>query len=173
MTTTHSKSTSWMLAIAIVSVIAVGVSTAKVVYALASYDEDLANKSGLLNAKVNIDADLVASLVTVLGSTESVLVLENITDDTLRINEFSETVSSWNISLPESQKTPIVLESHDTLTVRIQGPLHNTTKARTVSMKGRVIDGNVMLFTEPAAPIKKPNFLIDKNPNRLSALLSN
>ncbi len=167
-----------LLGIGIASVVAVCVSTAQVVYALAFQDWDLASQSNLSDPAIGNKAELSVTLVELPDSRKYALVLENVTGVELNINGFATNASHFEIPFTKMDTTPITLPPDGIVTVRIKWHHYSDTEQRALPMKGRVIDGNVVLFSDSDIVVsenvlKTPSFPTDKSLNRQIVRLNN
>ena len=134
-----------MLATAIFAVTAVGVSTAQVMNTLSVKP----SSSILLESAAEYVADFSVTLGDVPDSEKRLLVLENVQDRELTIHHLDSNAFLHKGSFGDEHSGSITLKPSQKVSVLIDGPVFSERSVgnRLVSMKGRLLDGHLVLFS--------------------------
>jgi len=147
---TSPKQAALMAVVALMAVTAVGVSTAQVITTLA---EDGARQPYAATSMSALDQhDLSITLVRVPNGGESTLILKNVTDKNLdfrHLHTASIAVDGVRINCSKINCShSITLEPDRNVSLKISDQDLSVTRndMRVVTMNGRVIDGNIVLY---------------------------
>lgn len=137
-----------MLAVSLFAITAVGVSTAQVVSALSS--ETLGNAN--LNPASAVSSDISVTIGGIPESENKMLVVKNLNDEELTIHHLDSAnlnsgASGHNAEFCHDHSESVTLQPRQAVSVLINGPASSEylNGDRTVSMKGLVIDGHMLL----------------------------
>jgi len=133
-----------MLATAIIAVTAVGVSTAQVVNTLSL---------GSLNPtflESPPDTDLAVTIRSIPKSKKRILTLENLKSEVLTIRNLNYEIIGHTVGFEQERTESITLRPSQQVALVIDGPSSPQfeSRSRLVSMKGRVVDGHLVVIGE-------------------------
>ena len=147
-TNSQTKHGKLMLAASLFAITAVGVSTVQVVNALSSGTLSAANS----NPTLAVSSDIAVTIGGIPESENKMLVVKNLNDEEVTIHHLDSAnlnsgASGHNVEFCHDHSESITLQPQQAVSVLINGPASSEYLSgdRTVSMKGLVIDGHMLL----------------------------